>query len=170
MDKTNTYSTSKDGIAVINVELTENVKQPDIFWSKLRHQLVIAKEVDLPQGVQGLFVDSDFGDTEAMVIALESNDASYEQLKTYTGKVENMIRTLPQASKIKRIGEQKEEIMVSSSSGKISQYGIDLEQVVQLLQSQNSIGPTGEIKPAAAKHHSILMVISIPKKNWLHRW
>jgi multidrug efflux pump subunit AcrB len=31
VDKTKTYSTTKDGIVIINVELTEKVKQPDIF-------------------------------------------------------------------------------------------------------------------------------------------
>lgn len=146
VDKTKTYSTTKDGIVVINVELTEKVKQPDIFWNKLRHQLLISKEVDLPKGVQGPIVDSDFGDTEAMVIALESNDATYEQLKVYTQKMEASIRTLPEASKVKRIGEQQEEIVVSSSSEKLSRYRINLWQVVNLLQSQNSINATGKVK------------------------
>ncbi|GAA3990285.1 efflux RND transporter permease subunit [Mucilaginibacter dorajii] len=151
VDKTKTYSTSKDGNVVINVELTENVKQPDIFWNKLRHQLLIAKEVDLPAGVQGPIVDSDFGDTEAMVIALESKDASYEQLKSYTQKVEEQIRTLTQASKVKRIGEQKEEVVVSSTSGKLVQYDVNVMQVAQSLKAQNSINASGEIKTEGNK-------------------
>ncbi|WEA00631.1 efflux RND transporter permease subunit [Mucilaginibacter sp. SJ] len=151
VDKTKTYSTSKDGMAVINVELSENVKQPDIFWNKLRHQFLLAKEVDLPAGVQGPIVDSDFGDTEAIVIALESKDASYESLKDYTQKVEDQVRTLPQASKVKRIGEQKEEVVVSSTSGKLAQYDVNMMQVVQSLQSQNSIDATGEIKTGSSK-------------------
>jgi len=46
VDKSKTYSTTKDGQVVVNVELTENVKQPDIFWSKLRHQLLISRQID----------------------------------------------------------------------------------------------------------------------------
>lgn len=144
--KSKTYSTTKNGQVVINVELTEKVKQPDIFWSKLRHQLLIAHAVELPKGVQGPFVDSDFGDTEAIVISLESKIASYEQLKSYVKTVEDRIRTLPATSKIKRLGEQKEEFVVSSTSGKIASYGIKTDQVIQLLQSQNSINATGELK------------------------
>lgn len=151
VDKTKTYSTTKDGIVIINVELTEKVKQPDIFWNKLRHQLLISKEVDLPKGVQGPVVDSDFGDTEAMVIALESNSATYEQLRAYTQKMEAAIRTLPAASKVKRIGEQQEEIVVSSSSEKLSRYRINLGQVADLLQSQNSINATGKVKSENAE-------------------
>ncbi|WP_343671438.1 efflux RND transporter permease subunit [Chitinophaga sp.] len=151
VDKTKTVSTTKDGMTVITVELTPAVKQPDIFWSKLRHQLLISKELDLPKGVTGPIVDSDFGDTEAMVIALESKQASYEELKTYARKLEEQIRTLPAASKIKRIGDQQEQIVVSSGSERLAQYGVQLDQVVQLLQSQNNITATGEVKNEARK-------------------
>ncbi|AFK03868.1 acriflavin resistance protein [Emticicia oligotrophica DSM 17448] len=146
VNKAKTYSTTKDGVVVVNVELTERVKQPDIFWSKLRNQLLVAKQIDLPEGVRGPIVNSDFGDTEAMVIALESKTASPNELKSYAQKLEDYLRTLPATSKVKRIGDQKEEIVVSSSSEKLSQYGVNLQQVVSLLQSQNKINPTGDIK------------------------
>ncbi|WDF75538.1 efflux RND transporter permease subunit [Mucilaginibacter sp. KACC 22773] len=151
VDKSKTYSTTKDGVVVVNVELTESVKQPDIFWSKLRHQLLVSKQIDLPAGVKGPIVNSDFGDTEALVIGLESNSASYQELKHYAQRLEDYLRTIPAASKIKRIGEQQEEIVVSSNSEKMSQYGVNAQQVVQLLQSQNNINPTGEVKTSSNK-------------------
>ncbi len=148
VNKAKTFSTTKDGVVVINVELTESVKQPDIFWSKLRNQLLVARQIDLPEGVMGPIVNSDFGDTEAMVIALESETASPTELKNYAQKLEDYLRAIPATSKVKRIGEQKEEIVVSSSSEKLSQYGISMQQVVKVLQSQNAINPTGDIKTA----------------------
>jgi multidrug efflux pump subunit AcrB len=146
VNKAKTYSTSKDGVAVVNVELTENVKQPDIFWNKLRHELLILKQIGLPSGVRGPVVNSDFGDTEAMVVALESNNATYDELKTYAEKIEDNVRTLPEASKIKLIGDQNQEIIVSSTSEKLSQYDLNLQKVTKLLQSENSINATGSIK------------------------
>lgn len=151
VDKSKTYSTTKDGVVVVNVELTERVKQPDIFWSKLRHHLLVSRQIDLPEGVKGPVVNSDFGDTEALIIGLESNSASYEELKRYAQRLEDYLRTLPAASKIKRIGEQQEEVVVSSTSEKLSQYGVSALQVMQLLQSQNSINATGEVKTASSK-------------------
>ncbi|MFD1144922.1 efflux RND transporter permease subunit [Larkinella insperata] len=144
--KDKTYSTTQDGMVVVNVELGENVKNPDVFWSKLRHQLLVVKTLDLPQGVRGPIVNSDFGDTEALVIGIESDQASYSQLRDYTQKLEDNLRTIRAVSKIKRIGEQKEQITVSSNSEKLSQYGVNLQQVVRLLQSQNTIGATGDLK------------------------
>jgi multidrug efflux pump subunit AcrB len=151
VDKSKTYSTTKDGVVVVNVELAESVKQPDVFWSKLRHQLLISKQIDLPEGVRGPIVNSDFGDTEALIIGLESKNTSYAELKRYAQRLEDYLRTVPAASKIKRIGEQQEEIVVSSTSEKLAQYGVNPQQVVQLLQSQNSINATGEVKTASNK-------------------
>jgi multidrug efflux pump subunit AcrB len=146
VNKAKTYSTTSDGMVVVNVELGEQVKEPDIFWSKLRHQLLISKQIDLPAGVKGPIVNSDFGDTEALVIGVESNTSSYLQLKDYTRKLEDAIRTVPATSKVKRIGEQKEQIVISSNSEKLSQYGLSLSQVIKVLQSQNAINATGDIK------------------------
>ncbi|MCE1165340.1 MAG: efflux RND transporter permease subunit, partial [Bacteroidetes bacterium] len=144
--KSKTYSTTRDGQVIIHVELEEWVKESDVFWSKLRHQMITAKVLELPQGVIGPLVNSDFGDTEALVIGIESDGATYTQLKEYTQRLEDGIRTIPAVSKIKRIGEQKEQIVVNSKSEKLSQYGIKLPQVVQILQSQNSINATGDVK------------------------
>jgi multidrug efflux pump subunit AcrB len=149
--KDKTYSTSQDGMVVVNVELGENVKNPDVFWSKLRHQLLVAKQVDFPKGVRGPIVNSDFGDTEALVIGIESDKATYAQLRDYTQKLEDVLRTVKSVSKIKRIGEQKEQITVTSSSEKLSQYNVKLSSVVQVLQSQNVISPTGDIKTATSQ-------------------
>lgn len=144
--KAKTYSTTRDGVVVVNVWLNDNVKKPEIFWSKLRHQLLISKQIDLPKGVVGPIVNSDFGDTEAMLISIESNDATYTQLNEYAKQLEDNIRTVGATSKIKRIGEQKEQVTVYFNPDKLSQLGISMQQIVKVLQSQNSVAPTGEVK------------------------
>lgn len=149
--KDKTYSTSQDGMVIVNVELGEKVKNPDVFWSKLRHQLLVGKSIDFPQGVRGPVVNSDFGDTEALVIGIESDSATYTQLKDYAQKMEDAIRTIKASSKIKRIGEQKEQITVTSNSEKLAQYGINVTQVTRVLQSQNTIMATGDVKTDVTK-------------------
>lgn len=149
--KDKTYSTSQDGMVIVNVELGEKVKNPDVFWSKLRHQLLVGKSIDFPQGVRGPIVNSDFGDTEALVIGIESDAATYTQLKEYAQKLEDAIRTIKASSKIKRIGEQKEQVTVTSNSEKLAQYGINVTQVTRVLQSQNTIMATGDVKTDVTK-------------------
>ncbi len=144
--KEKTYSISSDGMVVVHIWLQDNVRKPDIFWSKLRHQLLVVKALELPQGVIGPVVNSDFGDTESMIIGIESDEAGYNEMKEYISKLEDQLRPISALSKLKRIGEQKEQITVTFSSEKMSQYDISLQQVVKILQSQNLINPTGEIK------------------------
>jgi len=50
------------------------------------------KPADLPTGVQGLIVDSDFGDTIAILIGIESDSLDYSQLKVYLEKIEDGLR------------------------------------------------------------------------------
>ena len=144
--KEKTTSTTRDGMVIINVWLNHNVKNLDVFWSKLNHQLLVLKAAKLPQGVQGPIVNYELGDTEALMIALEMDNPDYSQLKDYAQKLEDSLRTIKAVSKIKRIGEQKEQIVISSNSAKLEQYGITLTTVMLALQSQNTIGPAGDLK------------------------
>src|SRR5512134_4165523 len=56
--KEKTYSTSRPGLVVINVELEDYIKNSDLFWAKLRHELNVVKSSELPAGVMGPVVDS----------------------------------------------------------------------------------------------------------------
>ncbi len=147
-----TYSTSRNGLVIINVELNKSVKNSDQFWSKLRLDMAQLKQTDLPSGVRGPIVDSDFGDTVAALIAVKGGHYGYRELKDYAERVESAIRTIPAASKIKRIGDQKESIEVTSSWERISQYGVDPQKVEKALQGRNTIQyggrvPSGDSKP-----------------------
>lgn len=70
--KRKTYSRSRDGIVFINVELNDNVKNKDEFWSKFKHGVEQFKS-SLPAGVLALQVNDDFGETAAILITLESD-------------------------------------------------------------------------------------------------
>ena len=147
-----TYSTSRNGLVIINVELNKSVKNSDQFWSKLRLDMAQLKQTELPSGVRGPVVDSDFGDTVAALIAVKGGHYGYRELKDYAQRVESAVRTIPAASKIKRIGDQKESIEVTGSWERISQYGVDPQKVEKALQGRNTIMyggrvPSGDSKP-----------------------
>jgi len=79
--KQKTFSTSRPGLVIINVELESNVTNSDIFWSKLRHELNETAAMHLPAGVRGPIVNSDFGDTVAMLIAIHGKRYGYRELR-----------------------------------------------------------------------------------------
>lgn len=143
--KEKTFTVTSDGMVVVHLWLIESIRKPDIFWNKLRHQLMVVKALDLPQGVIGPVINSDFGDTESVIIGIESESADYTQIKNQVSKLEDQLRSVAAVSKLKRIGEQKEQILISFRSEKMIRYDITLQQVIKVLQSQNVINPAGSL-------------------------
>ncbi|WP_159021244.1 efflux RND transporter permease subunit [Formosa sp. L2A11] len=143
--KRKTFSTSRDGLMVVQVELEEWVKDPDVFWNKLTVALQLTKKLELPKGVIGPVINSDFGDTEAIVLGITAKNGDYLELENYAKKIEDQLRTIRAVSKIKRIGEQKQEIVITSSSEKLAQYGVKFNDVIRILQSQNNLYPSGSL-------------------------
>ena len=142
--KDRTFSTSRPNVVIINVELEDWVTAPDTFWSKLRHDMNQLR-ADLPKSVLGPVVDSDFGDTVAVLIAVRGNRYGYRELKDYSQRIEDALRTLRPVSKIKRVGEQPEEIQITSSLERLSQYSLDPVKVAGALQGRNSVEYGGSL-------------------------
>ena len=165
-----TYSTSRNGLVVVNVELNKSVKNSDEFWSKLRLDMAQLKQTDLPSGVQGPIVDSDFGDTVAALIAVKGGHYEYRELTDYAKRVESAIREIPAVSKIKRIGDQKETVQVTGSMERLSQYGVDPQKVEQALQGRNTIVDGGRVPRKAASFRLRRTDRSRPKSRSGRSW
>ena len=146
-----TYSTSLNGMVVVDVELNKSVMDADQFWSKLRLDLAQMKPTELPIGVRGPTVDSDYGDTTAVLIAVKGSHYGYRELKDYAERVETAIREIPAVSKIRRIGDQRETIQVTGSQERLSQYGVNPQRVIQALQARNTITYAGQVPSGDSK-------------------
>ena len=144
--KEKTVSSSENGKVVITVELNHDVEDKDVFWNKLRHQLLILKQQKLPESVIGPIVNSEFGDTEALIIGLSGKDVPYDQLRQYARLLEDDLRTIPSVSKVKRDGEQQEQINLYFDASRMARYGLTMSSVAKVLQSQNGIYPGGNLK------------------------
>ena len=133
-----TFSTTRNSVVIVNVELNKEVKNADQFWSKLRLDMAQLKATGLPAGVRGPVVDSDFGDTVAVLIAVHGGHYGPRELKEYAQRVEDGLRLIPAVSKIKRIGDQKEEIDISTSSERLAQYSVNPLKMMQALEGRNA--------------------------------
>lgn len=149
--KGKTYSTSRPGFAFLNIELEESVQRPDQFWSKLRHDMLELRQTSLPPGVLGPTVDTDFGDTIAVLLALHGGNYEYRQLKDYSERIEETLRTVRATSKVKRYGEQKEQIYITSTPERLAQYRVPLPKVIQALQARNAVQFGGRFETEDSK-------------------
>jgi multidrug efflux pump subunit AcrB/outer membrane protein TolC len=146
-----TFSTTRNGMVVINVDLDKSIKDSDEFWSKLRLDMAQLKATGLPAGVIGPVVDSDFGDTVAVLIAVHGGNYGPRELKGYAQTVETALRAIPAVSKIKRIGDQKEEIDIGTSSERLAQYGVNPLKVMGALQGRNTVQYAGRVPAEQSK-------------------
>jgi multidrug efflux pump subunit AcrB/outer membrane protein TolC len=149
--KQKTYSTSRPGLVFITVELEENVKDAQAFWARLRHEMNETSAMELPKGVLGPLVNSDFGDTVAMLLAIHGQRYGYRELHDYADRIKDELRTVRNVGKLATYGEQSEEIRVTSSLERLSQYFADPLHVIQALQQRNIIQSSGNLDAGADK-------------------
>ncbi|MEN6452854.1 MAG: efflux RND transporter permease subunit, partial [Prolixibacteraceae bacterium] len=142
--KKDTYSISKDGMMIVFVELDNSVKNSDEFWAKLNHGLNNFK-IQLPSGVLALFTNSDFGDTSALLIALEADNLSYRRLEEYMNELEDRLRRIESVSKLNHIGLQPEQINIYLEKEKLTNYGITPTTLLANLFTQGFTTMSGTI-------------------------
>lgn len=145
VDKAKTKSQTKDGSVFVTVQLNANVKDRKKFWATLQHGLNTVLHANIPSSVMGPVVNSNFGDVTAQIIAISSASRSYAELEAYVDQMEDVLKTIPEVSKINRSGGQKQQIYVTVDDKKLNQYGFDLSTIVRTLQSQNVTGYSGEM-------------------------
>jgi multidrug efflux pump subunit AcrB len=144
VNRAKTYSVSKENFMIIYVEVSENEKDVDGFWLKLRHGLNELKG-ELPSGVASLTADNDFGSTSAILLAVQSETKTYKELENYIKSFEDDVRKVPSVSKVKHYGLQKEQISVYMDDAKLANYGIRPIQVIAALKPQSMVNYAGEI-------------------------
>ena len=96
-----TTTTSQNGMCIAMVELNDDVNNKDEVWSKIKHGLNAFKS-SLPSGVLAIVVNDDFGNTSALLIAIESGQRSYRELKDYSDRLSDRLRRIPKRKAVWR--------------------------------------------------------------------
>src|SRR5512139_45160 len=138
-----TYSTSRPGLVIINVELEDYIKNSDLFWAKLRNEMAETAQTELPSGVRGPIVNSDFGDTVALLIAVHGERYGYREMSDYLDTIQDWYRTVRDVGKMARYGDQSEQIWITGSLARLAQYFASPQRIIQALEQRNMIAGTG---------------------------
>ncbi|MDR3669260.1 MAG: efflux RND transporter permease subunit [Holophaga sp.] len=149
--KSKTFATSRPGLVILNVELEDHVQQPDVFWAKLRAELELTRATELPQGVMGPMVDSEFGETVAMLIAIHGDRYGYRELRDYADQVKDQLRAIRQVGRIVTYGQQAEQIWITGNPGRLAQFPEDPAHVIAALNQRNTVAPSGSLETASGK-------------------
>ena len=124
-------------------DATRAADVPDL-WYQVRKKVGDIKQT-LPQGVQGPFFNDEFGDTYSLIFALTSDGFSHRELRDYAERVRAELLGVPDVAKIDLLGTQDEKIYLEFSTQQLAAMGLDISQLMQTLQAQNAIQPSGTV-------------------------
>src|SRR6476661_2880786 len=144
-DKIRSYS--KPGESQIIFQIKDNSRPGDVanVWYTVRKKIGDMRYT-LPPGVQGPFFNDDFGDVYGVIYALEADGFSDDEVKTFADDVRQQLLRVQDVAKVELFGVQDEKLYVEISQKRLSQLGLDFNQVLQQLGQQNAVEPAGAVQ------------------------
>ena len=143
-----TTTTSSNGLCICQVELQDDVEDKDEVWSKIKHGLNNFKAQSLPAGVLALAVNDDFGSASALLIAINSEERSYRELKGYADKLADALQRIPSVSNSTIYGDTREQITITIDQQRLAVYGIGKSNLLSALQSAGFTTMSGSVVDA----------------------
>jgi multidrug efflux pump subunit AcrB len=142
-------SISKAGFSQIHLKIKSQYKSHELpqIWDELRRK-VRDKQPSLPPGALAPIVKDDFGDVFGVLLAITGTGYSYQELLDYADYLKRDLTTLAGIAKVSISGEQNEQVFIDISRERMTNLGIPLARLYQLLNTQNAVEDAGHIRIA----------------------
>lgn len=137
-------STSSTGQSIISIAAYEHLPDFDKIWDKVRRKLADTKS-SLPQGVQGPFMNDDFGDVSIVTAALTGDGWAMDELREHARSIRDSIYTVDGIRRVSLYGVQEEKVYLEALPSLAESQSIDIAGAMQAIQDQNTIIPSGRI-------------------------
>lgn len=145
VDYTQSYTSAGKTTVMVNflASLRGDALQ-DAFEKVRRHVNDIWS--DMPSAALGPYFNDEFGNVYGNIYAFTADGLSFRQLRDYVDQVRRQVAQLDDSADIKVIGTQDEAIYLDFNSRKMASLGIDLNDVIDTLQEQNAVAPSGTLR------------------------
>lgn len=137
-------STSTTGQSIVTISAYENLPDFDKIWDKVRRKLSDTKS-SLPQGVQGPFMNDDFGDVAIVTAALTGNGWAMDELREHARTIRDNIYTVDGIRRVSLYGVQEEIVYLEALPSLAENQSIDIASAMRAIQDQNTIIPSGKV-------------------------
>lgn len=135
VNKKKTHAQVSAGMVVIYVELDDNQNNTTPFWNEFKLGMAGVTRT-LPAGVLGVETISNFGDTSALLITMQSNQKTYRELKKYMDKLQDILRTVESVGTMDVVGMQTEQIGVYLDPEKLKHFALSEPTIGMTLLAQ----------------------------------
>ena len=140
-------SFSKPGETTIFFQLKDSTRPGEVpdLWYAVRKK-VADMRASLPGGVNGPFFNDEFGDVYGVIYALQAEGFSPAEVKEQADSVRQQLLRLPDVNKVDLFGVQDEKLYIEMSQRRLSQLGLDMNQVLAQLAQQNAMEGAGTMQ------------------------
>ncbi len=145
LDYVKSYTRPGESTVMVFLRDTTKADEIDGIWYQVRKKIDDIRG-EFPQGLQGPSFNDEFGDVFGSIYAFTGDGLSMRQLRDYVEQVRAEIRSVPDLGKVQMVGQQNEVFYLNFSTRKLAALGIDQNQVIQSLQAQNAVTPSGVIE------------------------
>ncbi|WP_299849810.1 efflux RND transporter permease subunit [uncultured Roseovarius sp.] len=134
------------GNALLKITLGDSIPKDDIeaIFVDLRNKIEDTAG-ELPDGTQGPFINTDYGDVAIATIAVTGDGFSYAELSDAAEDLQQNLYKLDGITKVTLSGEQDERIWLEIDSRRLAAIGVQIPTVLNDLSAQNVILPAGRI-------------------------
>lgn len=145
VNKENTYANVTNGMVMIFVELDDNVSDTQPFWNEFKAGMDAVK-LKLPMGVLAVETISNFADTSAILITMQSEQKTYRELGDYMDELRDRLRAVASISTMDVYGKQGEQISVTLDPRKLSKYALNEKLLAATLVAKGFQTTGGSVK------------------------
>jgi multidrug efflux pump subunit AcrB len=145
LDFVRSYTKPGESLVYVNLKDSAPASKVQDLWYQVRKKVGDIRQ-SLPSGVVGPFFNDEFGDTYSIIYAFTSDGFTERELRDQVDKVRTAILTVRDIAKVDLVGTQDERIYLEFSTRQMAALGIDANLLIQTLQAQNAISPSGTVE------------------------
>ncbi len=152
LDYLSSYSKPGESMIFINLEPGTPASEVPDSWYQVRKKLADIRDT-LPQGALGPYPNDEFGDTFGTIYAFTTDGVDHALLRDYVDDVRQELLRIGAVDKVDLIGVQDEKIFIEFSNVKLAALGLNPLLIIQTLQEQNFITPSGVVETKSDEIH-----------------
>ncbi len=134
----------RTGQITIKVDLNDALVELEPVWQELRDKMADVERL-LPEGTQGPFVNTNFGDVSVASIAVTADGFSYRDMELVAQRLQRKLYEVGGVSKAELFGVQEERIWIELNTDRVAAVGGQIQSLIDDMQQQNVIFPAGTI-------------------------
>jgi len=135
---------NKSGESYIIVKMKDKYKSRELkqIWDELRKKI---NSTYLPPRASTPYINDDFGDVYGVKIAIYGEEYSYDELRDYVDFLKKELILIDGVGKVDTFGEQQRAVFIEFDKNRLTQLGINKEQILQELYVKNLIPNFGRV-------------------------